>query len=427
MATTAEIRSAPASARRWAAGTRVAFRFCVLYFGLYILITQMFVELILGVYGDSAVFPEVGTIWPMRQLVVWTASRVFHIATPLVIDNSGSGDKIFDWTQSFCLLVVATAGALVWSLVDRARPHCATAARWFRLYVRLALGTTMIAYGMMKVIPTQMPELPLTKLVEPFGQFSPMGVLWTSISASPAYETFAGGAELAAGVLLLLPATTTIGALIALADMVQVFALNMTYDVPVKLFSLHLILLSLVLLAPEAHRLAALRDTGRARRAAVAAQLAFAIYIVAINAWAVRAAWREYGGGRPRSPLAGVWHVDDMRVDGIVRLPLATDRDRWRRLIVDSRAGGDIGAVQRPDDSVAMYRAQIDMGKRSSVLTAGDQAVHATFDRPAPDRLLLEGDVNGHALSLALVLEDRARFPLLTRGFHWVQEYPFNR
>ena len=37
-----------------------------------------------------------------------------------------------------------------------------------------------------------------------------------------------------------------------LAATMQIFTLNMTYDVPVKLFSFHLILMSLFLLAPDA-------------------------------------------------------------------------------------------------------------------------------------------------------------------------------
>src|SRR6185503_1468921 len=137
-----------------------------------------------------------------------------------------------------------------------------------------------------------MPILSLTRLVEPFGNFSPMGVLWYSVGASPAYEIFIGLAETAAGLLLFLPRTAQLGALMSLMDAVGVFAMNMTYDVPVKLFAFHLILLSLFLLAPNArrlydlfllHRSATLREepplgsTERARRRAVVAQGVFAV------------------------------------------------------------------------------------------------------------------------------------------------------
>jgi hypothetical protein len=103
----------------------------------------------------------------------------------------------------------------------------------------------MLSYGMIKAIPLQMPAPGLTRLLEPFGRFSPMGVLWYSIGASRPYEIFAGCAELAGGILLFIPQTATLGALICLADSIQIFTLNMTYDVPVKPFSFHLIVLSL--------------------------------------------------------------------------------------------------------------------------------------------------------------------------------------
>ena len=108
---------------------------------------------------------------------------------------------------------------------------------------------------MVKAIPLQMGEPSLTRLLEPYGNFSPMGVLWASIGASFPYERFAGGAELLASVLLFIPQTALLGALVALIDSIQIFALNMTYDVPVKLFSFHLILLSTFLLAPDIRRL----------------------------------------------------------------------------------------------------------------------------------------------------------------------------
>src|ERR1700721_2964258 len=122
---------------------------------------------------------------------------------------------------AFCFLVVAAAAAAVWSVVDRKRENYATLYKWFRVFLRFALASELLAYGMAKVIPLQMPFPYLPKLVEPFGNFSPMGVLWASIGASPAYEIFAGCAETLAGVLLIFPRTTMLGALVCVADMTQ--------------------------------------------------------------------------------------------------------------------------------------------------------------------------------------------------------------
>ncbi len=179
---------------------------------------------------------------------------MFGVTQPLVI-ASGSGDKIFDWVLAFCFLVFAAVGTVVWSLAARRRLSYVGFHKWFRLFLRFSLGATMVSYGAAKAIPLQMPYPSLQRLLEPFGHFSPMGVLWYSIGASRPYEIFTGCAELLAGILLFIPATATLGALVALACTIQIFTLNMTYDVPVKLFSFHLILMSIFLLAPDARRL----------------------------------------------------------------------------------------------------------------------------------------------------------------------------
>jgi hypothetical protein len=58
-----------------------------------------------------------------------------------------------------------------------------------------------------------------------------------------------------AGLLLLFRRTTTLGALLVVAIMTNIFMLNVSYDVPVKIGSAHILLLALVLLAPDLRRL----------------------------------------------------------------------------------------------------------------------------------------------------------------------------
>jgi hypothetical protein len=49
------------------------------------------------------------------------------------------------------------------------------------------------------------------------------------------------------------------------------------------------------------------------------------------------------------------------------------------------------------------------------------------FAQPAADRMTLAGDMNGKKIEMRLELFPREQFLLVTRGFNWVQEYPFNR
>jgi hypothetical protein len=266
------------------------------------------------------------------------------------VGNSSSGDCMFGWVTAFCLLVIATAATVVWSLLDRSRENYAELHKWFRLFVRFALAGQMILYGMAKVIPTQMAYPSLTRLLQPYGTFSPMLVIWTSMGSAPAYEIFTGCAELAGGLLLVVPRTATLGALISLAAMIQVFMLNMTYDVPVKLFAFHLILLSCFLLAPDVPRLVrflllnrtTLPSTQvqlfrgvRANRIALAAQIILGLWLVGMNCQDCWSDWNTHGGGRPLPPLYGIWEVRQMSIDEQPRPPLLTDSTRWRRAIFD--------------------------------------------------------------------------------------------
>jgi uncharacterized membrane protein YphA (DoxX/SURF4 family) len=423
----------------WSLACRVAFRFCFLYFGLFCISNQV----LGGLFPIPEVdVPDPASLWPMRQITFWTAAHIFRAKLPLVYADSGSGDKTFDWVLAFCLLVFAALATGIWSIVDRKRKNYVTLYKWFRLFIRLALAGQMVEYGMAKVIPLQMPFPYLTKLLEPFRDFSPMGVLWSSIGASTGYEIFAGSAEMLGGILLIVPRTTMLGALVCLGDMTQVFMLNMTYDVPVKLFSFHLLLMALFLLAPDFQRLAdfflcnrtvarsaqpQLFSSRRANHIALAVQIAFGVWLVGTGAYSGWGNWHTRGGGRPKSPLYGIWNVDELLIDGKLRSPLLVDYDRWRRVVFDFP---DRMAFQRMDDSFARYGASINVDDKTLALTKDNDknwAAKFTFERVAQNQLILDGNMDSHKIHMQLMLVDRGKFLLVSRGFHWIQEYPFNR
>ena len=64
--------------------------------------------------------------------------------------------------------------------------------------------------------------------------------------------------------ILLVPGLTLAGAIASLLATTMVCVMNLTYDVPVKLFSFHLVVMSLVLLAPDRKRLLAVFVLNRA-------------------------------------------------------------------------------------------------------------------------------------------------------------------
>jgi hypothetical protein len=431
---------------RWNLALRIAFRFWMVYLGLYCLATQILSVLFTVPTADSASLPDLATVWPLRPVISWVAAHIFHVNATLTVfwgGNSGSPDCIFGWVTNFCVLMIATVATVVWSLLDRSRENYAKLHEWFGLFVRFALAAHMISYGMVKVIPVQMSYPSLIRLLQPFGTLSPMGVLWASMGSAPAYQIFTGIAEVAGGLLLIVPRTATLGALVSLAAMLQVFMLNMTHDVPVKLLVFHLMLLSCFLLAPDVPRLVRfllLRQTTslsreaqlfrsvRANRIALAAQIIFGLWLVGVSCHFAWSAWNVLGGGRPLPPLYGIWEVNQMSIDGQPRPPLLTDSTRWRRAIFDTYPDGM--AFQRIDDSFAPYGASVNLPERTLALTKKDDknwTASFTFQQPARDRLILDGRMDNHQVHMELQLMDRNSFRLVSRGFHWTQTSPFGR
>jgi hypothetical protein len=423
---------------RWNLALRIAFRFSMVYLGLYCFASEILPGLFTVAGGPTTALPDPATVWPLRPVIFWTGAHIFHVNTPLSFGgNSGSGDGMFGWVTAFCLLVIATAATVVWSLLDRSRENYAELHKWFWLFLRFALAGRMIAYGFAKVFVVQMRYPSLTRLVQPFGTLSPYGVLVNSMGSAPAYEIFTGCAMLAAGLLLIIPRTATLGALISLADMILVFMLAMTYDVTAKLLAFHLILLCCFLLAPDVPRLVRLlllrRTTSpsaepqlfrgvRANRIAFAAQIIFGLWLVGLYGIQCWGYWNIIGAGRPLPPLYGIWDVKQMSIDEQPRPPLLTDSTRWRRAIFDYP---DRMAFQRTDDSFVPYGASVNLPERTLALTkSGDKNWRAsfTFQRPAGDQLVLDGRMDNHKIHMELQLIDRNSFVLVSRGFHWVQE-----
>ncbi|TAN21275.1 MAG: DoxX family protein [Acidobacteria bacterium] len=423
------------STPRWRLATRIAFRFCFVYFGLYILLTQMLTSLLFVTTNDNGAF-ELDMTSPARAVITWIGTHVFHLAHMLTRET-GSGDRHYDWVELALIFVLALAATFVWSVLDRKREQYTKLFRWFRVVVRFALGATLLTYGIVKIFPLQMSPPGYHRLLEPYGSFSPMGVLWASIGAAPGYEFFAGCAEFLGGALLLFPRTAILGALIALADATQVFLLNMTYDVPVKILSGTLILLSVLVLAPEAQRLwdAVVRNrpvapsrhfelcrSRRANRIALGVQVVMALFLILGNVWM---GVKTFQSRPPQSPLAGLWQVETFTLNNQPRPPLVTDAQRWQHVFFVS---ANRLMVQTMPGNFESYKAALNTAAGTLALTPPQgPPAQFTFRHPTPDQLFLTGTLDNARLQVSLQLIPRSSFRLVSRGFHWVQDAPFDR
>ena len=423
-----------AAAPDWGLVRRILFRFGFSYLLLYLLPTFL---------GLLAFIPYAGIavgwyfeLW--AALVPWVGKHVLRVDA--LLHPTGSGDSMYSWTEVFCYLAVAALAALVWTLVDRKRKSYPRLYEGLRVYVRLGLGVTMIQYGAFKIIPSQFPHPSLDRLLQSIGDSSPMGILWTFMGASAPYTIFAGLTEWIGGALLLFRRTMRLGALVSITALTNVVVLNFCYDVPVKQYSAHLLAMAVFLAAPDLRRLADLLVLNRHVPPAEDRPLfrrrwpqlgGMALEIVATRRVhrlrpepelstipVVRhgepAAARHLGGRRARRRRAGP------AAGGDGRLPVAL---RGVRLFQP---------VFHPADEQLppALRRRLDAGKKTLALTKRDDPAWKSalsYQQPGPGRLTLDGTFDGRKVQAALHRIDAPRSLLVTRGFHWVSEYPFNR
>ena len=280
---------------------------------------------------------------PWHALTPSVAIHIFHLRGAVTqYHPTGSGDTTLDYTLVFCFATIAAIAALIWSFLDRRRPDYRILYAWLRLLVRFTLAFTLLAYGFAKVYPLQFRSLSLSTLTENYGESSPMGLLWTFMGASVVYTKFCGLAEVLGGLLLLFRRTTTIGALVAVGALSNVVMLNFCYDVPVKLYSTHLLLMALFLLIPDAAALTRfflLSETSQLegvrlprferrwlRRAAIALQILVICSVLFNNVWSGYKNVKEYSASYFKdAPLRGIWITDRFTAAGSQRAAI-TDR-----------------------------------------------------------------------------------------------------
>jgi hypothetical protein len=129
---------------------------------------------------------------------------------------------------------------------------------------------------------------------------------------------------------------------------------------------------------------------------------------------------------RQSNPLRGIWTVEEFNLDGQPHAPLTTDAARWRRVVFDYP---QMISVQMMTDARLRYGLERDDGAHKLSLTNWDDPNwKGEFDYQQTDSntLNLSGKLGTHEASMKLVREQRD-FLLLSRGFHWINERPFNR
>jgi len=415
----------------WSPVKRALFRFAFSYLVLY----NLPFPLHRIPWAGPIITQPYKDLW--NWLVPWAGKHLLGVN--VTIRHGGGGDATYNYVQLLCFLIIAAVTTAVWTVLDRKRPGYTRLYEGLRVYIRFSLAAAMLSYGAYKVIPSQFAKPFPSQLIEPFGEASPMGLLWFFMGASSGYTIFAGAAEMISGLLLAFRRTALLGALVSIGVMSHVVALNLSYDVSVKLHSLHLLAMGVFLTLPDLRRLLDLfvlnrpveavafhPPRARFRRTALVAQV---VLVAAYSGYQLYQSYdassTQWGNLSPRPPFYGIWTVEELEVDGVARPPLLTDATRWRRVLFEYP---DYISVQLMDGSQSDY--DLILGKsRLTLIKSDDKTWQPSFayKETQPGLLALAGTMDGRKTRLTLRREDESGYRLVSRGFHWINETAFNR
>ena len=418
------------AAAHWSRVELLAFRFAFVYLILY------YLPFPFGALPHTGrVAQKYESLW--HKLVPWVGKHVLHLSHEIRTSTNCSGDTTYDYVRVLCFLFLAFAATVLWSFLDRPHRNYQRIHEWLRSYVRLSVGAAILMYGAAKIFRMHFPPPNLYKLLEPLGDYSPMSLLWTFTGASRGYSIFAGGVQMLGGILLFVPRLTTLGALVGLVVFSNIFALNLGYDLPVKVYCLHLLLVCLFLLLPDALRLvnffllnrsvAPSPETGlfhhkRQNAVALVAQLTLGGFLVCSCLYRAHDFEKQNFGRASRLPFYGIWTVDEFLLGGKALPQLLTNDLRWQRVVFQfpEKVG-----IQSMDSSWTVYWLHQDMAKKTIAMEKPNdpkKEFEFTFLNPDSRSLTLEGSDGRNEIRVKLHRVDEKQFALLSGDFHWIHE-----
>jgi uncharacterized membrane protein YphA (DoxX/SURF4 family) len=411
----------------------VLFRFTFLYFLIYIFLNpNNEMEIINWIYKPINNF--------LHILIPWFSKNVLQLSKEITVFSNGSGDTTYDNTLWFFGVLLSLFGTIIWSFFDKKNTNYPKLYYWISTLIRFYLFYTMMVYGFSKFFKMQFPYPSLLRLEGKIGEMSPMGLAWTFFGQSYGYNLFMGFAEVSAGILVLFRRTSILGSILCFFVMLNVFIINMCFDVPVKLLSLHLVMMSLFLLFPYLKNLFAfffreklikiekLKFPYSLTKTIQLKNISKIIVVGAILFFSIKdliKGYRKYGPNAPKAPLTGVYTTKYFVRNNDTLSLLPKDTFAWRNVIVDYE---EYAFIVKNSGREEAFKLKIDTINKTINCHSYPDSTGIFNMKYELDSLGLKmyGMHNNDSINMYLKINDNSKYELINRGFHWINEYPAN-
>jgi len=420
----------------WTLLKKIGFRFFFVYCLLFLL---PFPLDIFDFLSDVVTFYDDVT-W--KTIIPIVSENVFNIPFESLAMPLGSGDTTYNYIQLFCYVSIALFATVIWSILDRKRKNYEQLLKFLVVFLVYYIMYAMFSYGFHKVYKLQFPDPYLSRLLQPYGESSPMGIAWTFMGASKGYTIFSGWAEVIGGLLLIFRRTRTLGGLVCFGVMLNVFVMNMCYDIPVKIYSFHLMLFSTFIFMQDWKRLFSVFFTTATTTARSfpkyfdklslnIGSLLIKIFFIGFFLYSSISESYEtiekYNINGPKPALYGIYNIQNIIKNKDTVPLIIANNQLWKRVVIQSDKY--ILFYDMQDDATRYNVKLFDTIQRTMNLTKyKDSTTTYNFRYTLNDSILsLQGIHKKDTLLIEAKQYDLKKFELMNRGFHWINEYPYNR
>jgi hypothetical protein len=367
---------------------------------------------------------------------VWLNARFFHFELyPENWHMNGSSDTPPGYFYTFFFVVITGLITLWLFKSEKFKSKTTQIFPWLYFFARCYLFCNMVSYGFAKVIPNQFSEPPIHRMYQPLGHFSPVALLWNFMGSSKLYTIFGGLAEVLPALFLLSRRYTFLGALLIIPVMINIFMLNMSYDVCVKVHSFQLLFAAFLLIAPN---LPALWNFFNLKPAAplvvkpiFTSQKNEKIFLVLTVVFLLFVFQKEVSENIERrvtedkelveTKYYGGWVVESVNESGLTK--------DWYRVIFTSRNGF---VINKKNGQVARYKLDYKTVENKEYPVG----IQDAYDEKAPkefikitqtdNKIFISGQMSGEDIELTAQFE-KMNFLLKDRGFRWVSDVFYSR
>lgn len=416
---------------------KTTFRFFFLYF-LFTIAPWTWLKLGPGI---SKVIDYINA--PIRWLTFEFNDWFLHVRDKLNLEGYGSGDTSYAWAEFYTIIILAFVIATFWSLFDK-NEKSKVLEYWLHNMIRYNIIFVSFWYGIVKLFALQMPFPNLSQMATPLGDLLPMRFSWMFIGYSEPYQFFSGLMECMVGMLLLYRRTIPLGLIIGFGVFLNVFVLNLCYDIPVKLYSMQIVICCLFLLIIDCRKYinffilnkATVPTTGynyrfTKRWQRIGRIVLKSVFICLAIGYTLYDSYNWYHEANPPEKSIipkGVYNIVVFKKNNTLTAIDVTDSLSWKDIIFDRKGLGSIKTAdtvfnKRYGRGYFTYETNKDKNTIAFKKNYDDSVNLFTmkYKLAGKDKMVLEGQFKNDTVYYELI-RNRKNFPLEERQFHWISE-----